>query len=317
MKIDPDKPIETQLSPFGEFPNVNSEGEEVVQVCDRAAFEAVAAAFEPEMLLDVDHASEFGGSTEAAGWIQSVRVDDRQGLMGTIRFTTYGAELVNERRYRFKSPAWSLGADNRPAALTTVALTNRPNLPIAPVLNNRPSSFVTRHSGGAKTNDDIRKTTTNQKPKENTMDIKALAAMLGLQDTATEAEVTAAIQALIARIADIDAQAIDAEANAAADKAGAALPAANRKAYVEAYKNGDPKGMMAQLAFNVAPVVVKPVVTAAAAKTPSFATANPATNADGEVDHVAKLNSLSGAAKRKYRLAHAEAINKAANAAKA
>ena len=85
--IEPGSEIEVQISPFGSFSNTDDEGEKHVQVCDRAAFDAVVAAFDAPVLVDFDHASEDGESTEAAAWVESLRVDDELGLMGRFLFT--------------------------------------------------------------------------------------------------------------------------------------------------------------------------------------------------------------------------------------
>ena len=51
-----------------------------VQHCTRAAFEAMVAnwkaAGSPEILVDVDHNSATGRSTEAAAWAKNLRVED-------------------------------------------------------------------------------------------------------------------------------------------------------------------------------------------------------------------------------------------------
>ena len=74
-------PLTVQLSPFGEF--VLHDGGKMngcVQHCTREAFEAMVAnwkaAGSPDILVDVDHASATGGSTEAAAWAKNLRVED-------------------------------------------------------------------------------------------------------------------------------------------------------------------------------------------------------------------------------------------------
>ena len=63
--------VRVQLSPFGEF-TLRDGGKRngTVQRCSRAAFEAMVANWkatgERDILVDVDHASATGGSTEAA-----------------------------------------------------------------------------------------------------------------------------------------------------------------------------------------------------------------------------------------------------------
>ena len=125
---------EVQLSPFGDFPGV-LEGQRVMQHCDQAAFERIVANFAGEVLVDFEHRAELGGSTEAAAWVQSLRIDPAKGLMATFRFTDKGAEAVANRRLRFLSPVWLLDSEGRPEQLISVGLTNKPNLPVRPLLN--------------------------------------------------------------------------------------------------------------------------------------------------------------------------------------
>ena len=65
----------------------------------------------------------------------ALRSDPGLGPVGVFRLTEAGAEAVNSREYRFVSVCWFLGDDGRPFKLDSVALTNRPNLPVRPVLN--------------------------------------------------------------------------------------------------------------------------------------------------------------------------------------
>ena len=130
--------VKVQLSPFGEF-TLHDGGKRngTVQHCSKAAFEALVANWKasgsPDVLVDVDHASARGGSTEAAAWCNSLEVDDN-GLQGVFNLTPKGLELVKNRSYRFVSPGWTLSPDGTPVSLCSVALTNRPNLPVKPVV---------------------------------------------------------------------------------------------------------------------------------------------------------------------------------------
>ena len=101
-------PLTVQLSPFGEF--VLHDGGKMngcVQHCTREAFEAMVAnwkaAGSPDILVDVDHASATGVSTEAAAWAKNLRVDDT-GLCADFELTPKGKELIGGKQYRFVSP---------------------------------------------------------------------------------------------------------------------------------------------------------------------------------------------------------------------
>ena len=78
-------------------------------------------------------------NTKAYGWISGLKaivgLGDMDGLYGTIKWTPDGIELVKERSYRFLSPVFELDGDGRAIKLVNVALTNRPALPLPPIIN--------------------------------------------------------------------------------------------------------------------------------------------------------------------------------------
>ena len=119
---------DVQLAPFGEYPNITTDGRKVNQICDRLAFENVVANFKKELIVDFEHASENTEDSSAAGWIESVKVDDVRGLVANIRVSAKGAEALNGLVYRFGSPAFVLDTTDRPLELLSFALTNRPAL---------------------------------------------------------------------------------------------------------------------------------------------------------------------------------------------
>ena len=174
--------LAVQVAPPGEFKGVLNKADgtkkRFVQHLDRAAFERILnawnAAGSPELLVDADHASCDGGSTRAYAWASNMRVEDG-GLFADFKFTDEGAKAVNSREFRFVSPVFDVAENGEIAALSSIALTNRPNLPVSCVLN--------RESTGVKNVED-----TKDKPK---MD-KILNA-LGLGPGASEDDAVAAI----------------------------------------------------------------------------------------------------------------------------
>ena len=78
-------------------------------------------------------------NTKAYGWISGLKaivgLGDMDGLYGTIKWTSKGIELVKDRVYRFLSPVFELDGDGRAIRLVNVALTNRPALPLPPIIN--------------------------------------------------------------------------------------------------------------------------------------------------------------------------------------
>ena len=193
--------IEVLVSPIGTFPHPNGD-----QLCTREAFDALVAKWredgEPEILVDFDHASEMpDGATEAAAWATNLRSEE-DGLHATFRMTDKGAEALSATRYRYLSPAWYVDEDGHPTELSTIALTNRPHLPVPRLLNSTPAAPVQNAepegethlppaSGDAEGNPpDEGKT----EPPKNDMD--KIKEMLGLAAEATDDEVRAAVEAL-------------------------------------------------------------------------------------------------------------------------
>lgn len=87
--------------------------------------------------IDVDHAPELKGDTEAAGWITNLAIKGNE-LWATAEWNSLGKELVADRRYAYLSPSYK--ADLRDetgkshgTALVGAALTNRPFLSMATV----------------------------------------------------------------------------------------------------------------------------------------------------------------------------------------
>lgn len=237
--------LEVQLSPYGRFPNVTDDGERIVQVCDRTAFEQVVAHFDAEVLVDFEHDAETGGPTTAAAWVQKVFIDDEMGLMAVFKLTDLGAEAVTQRRLRFLSPVWTLDEAMRPERLISVGLTNKPNLPVRPLLNRAPGLV-------------------NVEDKGHTTMKEQLIALLGLAAEAPDEEVIAAVQALKQENDAYAEAALNAEAEAVADENADRI--ANREAFKQLYvTNRDAaKALLATLK----PVVKTPVCNRAAAKTP-------------------------------------------------
>lgn len=224
--------IEVCVAPKGEYPQI-VDGKEVNQIVDAAALESLVDNFNSDLdedgnvkkvLVDRDHDSEEGRGTEAMAWIDELKVDPEKGLVATFEFTDSGADAVNNKRYRFTSCAWTLDADGRPDKLSTVAFTNRPNLPVPPMLNSKAAKGasgtvvvcndlgVTTDNPNAPVEDaaesgvaepgpgDSEKTKT-ETPKGISMNINE---KLGLPAEATDEEVEAALDALIARANEMD-----------------------------------------------------------------------------------------------------------------
>ena len=129
------------ITPLGEFVGSSTDGKPTKEIIDEESIIQMARQTE-ELLLDKDHKSmrvPEDRNTAAYGWISGLKaiigLGDMDGLYGTIKWTSKGIELVKDRVYRFLSPVFELDGDGRAIRLVNVALTNRPALPLPPIIN--------------------------------------------------------------------------------------------------------------------------------------------------------------------------------------
>jgi phage I-like protein len=178
------------VCPLGDHVWNSADGKErIVQVIDKAACEAMAAAYPlsiPNSRIDIDHESmEADKRTAAVGWGRKAEVRD-DGLWVEVEWNPDGHELIANKVYRFNSPCFprdglvDLGNGRfRVTKLGVIALTNDPNLRGQKPLTNRRSESANPNT----------KTT-------NTMDLKAmLLKLLGLPPEATDQQITDAVAA--------------------------------------------------------------------------------------------------------------------------
>lgn len=130
-----------KISPIGKFAGSSPDGKKRVEIIDEQSVMQMAKQTE-EILLDKDHESMRGPedrNTEAYGWISGLKaivgLGDMDGLYGSIKWTPNGIQLAKDRIYRFLSPVFELDAEGRATKLVNVALTNRPALPLPPIIN--------------------------------------------------------------------------------------------------------------------------------------------------------------------------------------
>ncbi|MGN0853432.1 MAG: phage protease [Kiritimatiellia bacterium] len=299
-----DAPIAVQLSPFGEFTlRDGGKMDGAVQHCTREAFERLVeawrAAGSPDILVDVDHASARGGATEAAAWAKRLRVED-DGLYADFELTSRGKELVGDRRYRFVSPGWMIDESATPFELCSVGLTNRPNLPVKPVVNSG--------DAGGRGPDDP----TTENEGTSSMDTKTIAAALGLAETATEEEILAAIAAMNEREQKAAEEKAEAEAEAfAADAVKCGKIAENARAAVKAAYRANK-----EVAREMLNAIAAPAAQAApklpdfsAGKTPTaLNAAMPGADADPVAVYNAYVAMAEGREKQAYLAANAAKI---------
>jgi len=229
-----------QICPFGVFP-----GEKSDQVCDRAAFEQLVADWkangEQEILMDFEHQSEvekIDSDTKAAAWISNLAVDDELGLVGDFKFTERDAASVSARELRFLSPTWYTDADGRPKHMTSVALTNRPNIPVKPILNKlKPEAEAEEklksqveveertgkfHSSTSTSNFNSSElplpASTQPQPQKEKQTMNEIKVLLGLPPEATDEEVLAAIKACVHKNKECECAALEKEADEFAEQ---------------------------------------------------------------------------------------------------
>lgn len=133
---------EVQITTVGEVVGSDSEGKPVIQNFSEEALEKIAEKHkDDEILVDADHESERGGSTEAKGWLSKLRFVPGKGLFGRVRWTDIGRRLIENRVFRWLSPSFWIDGDTKtPVEMTSVALTNKPAQAgqIKPIVNSAP-----------------------------------------------------------------------------------------------------------------------------------------------------------------------------------
>ena len=280
--------VAVQLCPFGDWPNGGT-----VQKCDEVAFNKLVEKWREgggrEIICDFEHRFEdpsLTSDTSAAAWITNLAVNKERGLVGNLKFTDAGAQAVTSRRLRFLSPVWTLDADGRPDRLRSVALTNKPAIPVACVLNRAPQPV----------NQPVEET------KENPMD--KLKELLGLAPEASEEEIVAAVTALQEQVAQANKEKEDAEAESFAEEHKAVC---NKESLKKAYllNKEAAKELVAGLAKPekpAAPVIPNKPALASLGKTPELKATKSAADARAE------MAALPPAERAKYFKAHAEEI---------
>ena len=130
---------EVQITTIGEVVGSDSDGNPITQNFSEEALQKVAETQKDDILVDSDHSSEKGGSTEAKGWLSKLTFKKGIGLMGTIKWTNIGRSLIQNRVFRWLSPSWILNDKKEPMLMTSCALTNKPSQygRIDPIINSK------------------------------------------------------------------------------------------------------------------------------------------------------------------------------------
>lgn len=173
------------LLPAGTFKGMDGRGPFHFEDADRviaASFEEAAGRTIP---IDYDHQIDLlpnkGGTAPAAGWI--VKMEMRSdGLWAAVDWTPRAAQMIREREYRFISPVFAHGYDNRIRRIARAALTNNPALELV--------SLNSRQIGASRM------------PSKTTL--AELRKLLGLDDAADEAAIIEAVKKALTQRASFD-----------------------------------------------------------------------------------------------------------------
>lgn len=230
-----------QIAPFGEYKNYTQDGRPVTQICDKAAFENIVKNFDKELIVDVEHRSELTDDSEAAGWLSNLKVDEQRGLVGDIKVSAKGADLLNGLNYRFGSPAFELDEVDRPQKLLSFALTNRPAM--------KDIEHVYNTEGGCvdKKDETIISASDNTAPMEKEVAVEdldkpepimneELIKLLGLPEDATSEMIMESIGKMIAELAEIKKGEADKKLDEEADQFVEELPEEVRDTVKNSYK---------------------------------------------------------------------------------
>ena len=132
---------EVQIATIGTVVGSDIDGNPVEQNFTEESLQKIAENTTDEVLVDAEHQSEKGGTTEAKGWLSKLNFVPGKGLVGSIKWTDIGRKLVENRVFRWLSPSWLIDkATREPVAMTSVALTNKPSQMgrIDPIINEEP-----------------------------------------------------------------------------------------------------------------------------------------------------------------------------------
>ena len=169
-----------RVLPIGELQMRDGRGPFVVQ--DKAHADQIVAATKAyagaqDLPIDYDHQTHFaavegvGGRAPAAGWVKDIFAQD-DGVWFEVDWTPAARTALAAKEYRYISPLFGFTPDGRVTRLFNAGLTN------TPAINGLGAIAASQ-----------------EQPQGKSMDLKALAALYGLPETATITEILAAASA--------------------------------------------------------------------------------------------------------------------------
>ena len=185
---------EIQLTPAGVFKARDGRpaglpGWKMDAAIARRVIERAAARRTP-FVIDYEHqtlaADKNGQPAPAAGWFKALEWRDGQGLFATdVAWTAKAKAHIEAGEYKFISPVFQFDKTTGDVLQAEMAaLTNTPALDGMDAVAALATEFFTR----------------SQEPTQEDQPMKAIALLLGLKEDATEADISAAVVALKAKL---------------------------------------------------------------------------------------------------------------------
>lgn len=168
-------PAEIKILPLGEVHS--QKGNFIV---DEESFNRISKKFKDrgiDLVIDYEHQTLFDVQAPAAGWVKNLRLG-KDAILADVEWTEKAKEYLKNKEYKYLSPvALIRKADQKAVELCSAALTNTPAID---------GMFAIVNS--------IKFNQMNQE-QEGNMDLKKIAKILGLPETATEEDVEKALAA--------------------------------------------------------------------------------------------------------------------------
>jgi phage I-like protein len=155
----------------------------------------LASYFQGRIPIDIDHGTDYGGRSEAAGWITGL---SREGndVYAQVEWTPLGVAAITEKRYLYISPTFTSNLRDQQGnalgpALLRAGLVNNPFLQSMPAVSLSGATLAERVGDPIPASSDSRPVMSDL--------LKTLAAELSLPEDADEAKVLEAYRAAKAK----------------------------------------------------------------------------------------------------------------------
>lgn len=158
-------------------------------IVDEESFQRIRNTFKDrgiDIVIDYEHQTLEDVQAPAGGWIKDIILQDG-AIAAKVEWTPKAEEYLKNKEYRYLSPVVLVRkSDNKAVVLHSVALTNTPAIDGMFAIVN--SINIDEFEGG------------------NDMDLKKLAALLGLPEDATEEQIMQAIQMAVGELGKLQEQ---------------------------------------------------------------------------------------------------------------